>query len=218
MAIPRKSLAHVAASAVLASLVLLPIASKNVGAQSPAVEIPELPPPTAGSFSLVDHTGRSVTDKDFRGAYLLIYFGYTFCPDVCPTGLQAMSDAIDLLGRQGNAVQPIFVSVDPDRDTAEVMADYVDFFHPRLRGLTGTSEQVAAAAKGYGVRYFKLYYPSFGDDDDQGDDAENTDYAVSHSAFTYLVGPDGRGLATFAHGTWPEDLAREIRRHLDTAS
>jgi protein SCO1/2 len=128
-----------------------------------------------------------------------------------------MSDAMDTLGVAGEKVQPIFISVDPDRDTPDVLADYVAAFHPRLVGLTGRPQELKAVAKAYGARYFKLYFPP--SDDDQGDETadedENLDYAVHHTAHTYLVGPDGRGLATFPHGTWPQDMAVRIHGLLD---
>src|SRR5947209_439799 len=91
--------------------------------------------PIGGPFALTDHTGKPRTDVDFRGKLMLIYFGYTYCPDVCPADLTAISSAIDFLGRAGDAVQPIFITVDPERDTVEHLADYVTAFHPRLVGL-----------------------------------------------------------------------------------
>jgi protein SCO1/2 len=99
----------------------------------------------SGPFLLIDHKGRPVTDRDFRGKFMRVFFGYTFCPDVCPIDLQIISKAVDALGEAGNRVQPIFITVDPKRDTVEVLARYVSHFHPRLLGLTGTPEQVAMA-------------------------------------------------------------------------
>ena len=189
-------------------------------AQEEVLALPSLPPPSGGSFSLIDHTGRQVADEEFRGSYLLVYFGYTFCPDVCPTGLQMLSEAVEMLGDAGTKVQPIFITVDPERDGAEALADYVGAFHPRLVGLTGTPKQIKAVAKAYGVRYFKLYYPPSWDDEEEesenGEEGEaNLDYAMNHTAFTYLLGPDGRGLATFPHGAWPQDMALEIRGFIE---
>ena len=180
-------------------------------------DIPALHPPTNGAFSLIDHKGREVADRDFRGTFMLIYFGYTYCPDVCPTGLQMMSDAMDILGAAGEKVQPILISVDPERDTPDILADYVGAFHPRLVGLTGSRQEVKAVAKAYGARYFKLYSPPSEDDegDEKTDGDENLDYAVHHTAHTYLVGPDGRGLATFPHGTWPQDMAARIQEFVE---
>ena len=108
-----------------------------------------------GAFTLLDHTGRTVSDTDFGDDFLLIYFGYTTCPDVCPTALLVMTQALDELGPQGERVRPLFITIDPERDTQAVMADYVAHFHPRLVGLTGSPEQVAVAAKAYLVYYAK---------------------------------------------------------------
>jgi cytochrome oxidase Cu insertion factor (SCO1/SenC/PrrC family) len=108
-----------------------------------------------GPFSLTDQTGRPVTDADYRGRYMLIYFGFTFCPDVCPTELQVMATALDQLGRQADEVQPIFITIDPERDTPSQLAGYVSQFHPRMAGLTGTPEQIASVARAYRVYYAK---------------------------------------------------------------
>jgi len=156
-----------------------------------------------GPFSLVDQTGRPVTDADYRGRYMLVYFGYTFCPDVCPTELQVMATALDQLGDQGEKVQPIFVTVDPERDTVVQVAPYVALFHPRLVGLTGTREQVAEAARAYRVYYAKA--------PNKDNDAH---YTMDHSSFVYLMGPDGRFVEAFAHGTTAEKMTETIRTHL----
>jgi protein SCO1/2 len=156
-----------------------------------------------GPFSLTDQTGRPVTDADYRGRYLLIYFGFTFCPDVCPTELQVMSTALDQLGQQADQVQPLFITVDPERDTPPQLAEYVAPFHPRMAGLTGTPEQIAAAARAYRVYYSKV--PGKADDGY---------YTMDHSSFVYLMGRDGRFLEAFAHGTTPDKMAQAIRNHL----
>ncbi len=161
-----------------------------------------------GSFALVNHTGKRVTERDFRGRFMLVFFGYTFCPDVCPTDLQTIGTALKLLGKAGARVQPIFITLDPERDTAEVLARYVRHFHPRLIGLTGTPEEIALAAQTYGVIHVKVM---------QGKSrggAEDTGYAVDHSAIIYLMGPDGRFLAAFADGTGPKQLAAGVSKHL----
>ncbi len=162
----------------------------------------------SGPFSLIDHNGRPVTDQDFRGKFMLVFFGYTFCPDVCPIDLQIISKAVDALGEAGTRVQPIFITVDPERDTVEVLARYVGHFHPRLLGLTGTPEQAAIAAQSYGVLYIRAL------DAMSDSDEAHAQYLVDHSALTYLVGPDGRFLAAYAHGTDPKKLAAEISKHL----
>ncbi len=108
-------------------------------------------PNIGGSFTLVDHNGTTVTAGDFRGRFMLMYFGYTYCPDVCPTTLTTMADANDILDGDGESVVPVFVTVDPERDTPEHLKMYVNYFHPRLVGLTGTTQSVAAAAKAYRI-------------------------------------------------------------------
>lgn len=155
-----------------------------------------------GPFTLIDQHGNTVTDQSLRGQYLLIYFGYTFCPDVCPTELQAMSQAVDALGSAGDAVTPVFITVDPARDTVEQLASYAPHFHPRLVALTGTEQQVAAAAKVYRVYYKKA------------EDAGSTDYLMDHSSIIYLMGPDGGFLTHFSFGTEPGEMAEGMRKYL----
>ena len=155
-----------------------------------------------GPFSLTDHTGRAVTEADFAGRFLLVYFGFTYCPDVCPTELGTIAAAIDALEGQAERVTPVFISVDPERDTPDAMADYVSRFHPRMVGLTGTPQQVAGAARAYRVFYAKVNRP------------EMTQYLVDHSSFIYLVGPDGRVRALFRPETTPEAIAQAVRGQL----
>src|SRR5690349_7329011 len=100
-----------------------------------------------GPFTLVDHTGKQVTDRDFRGRIMLVFFGFTFCPDVCPSGLQVIAAALDKLGPQAQKITPILITIDPERDTPAQLAAYVKSFHPRLVGLTGTPEEIAAVVK-----------------------------------------------------------------------
>jgi protein SCO1/2 len=155
-----------------------------------------------GPFSLVDHNGRQVTQADYAGRYLLIYFGYTYCPDVCPTELQTMTEALDLLGDDAKAVQPLFITIDPARDTVPAMADYVSHFYDSFVGLTGSAAQVAAAAKAYRVYYAK------------GPEEEDGVYLMDHSSFIYLMGPDGGYLAHFGPQTSPQAMADKIRSFL----
>ena len=155
-----------------------------------------------GPFTLVDQDGRTVTDADFHGRWLLVYFGFTFCPDVCPTALNRNADAIDLLGEQGEKITPVLISVDPQRDTPEKLKEYVKFFHPRAVGLTGTPQQVAAVAKEYRVFYVK----SPGNTPDT--------YLVDHSSLTYLIGPDGKFVEFFSHGISAEELAKRLKQRL----
>jgi len=156
-----------------------------------------------GPFTLVNDAGETVTDETFRGRYMLIYFGFTFCPDVCPTELGIMSAALDQLGEKAEKVQPLFVTIDPERDTPEVMARYVTLFHPRLMGLTGTPEQIASIAKAYHVFYRKA------------EDESSTDYTMDHSSIVFLMGPDGEYLKLFPPQTPPDKMAETIASYIE---
>ncbi|MGB0747829.1 MAG: SCO family protein [Magnetospiraceae bacterium] len=151
-----------------------------------------------GSFTLTDHTGKRVTDVDYAGKYMLVYFGYTFCPDVCPTTLGTIADALDQMGDYADQITPIFISVDVKRDTPDVLAEYVDAFHPKLIGLTGSRAEIDAVVKAY-----KAYYSI-------EDETDPEDYAVDHTAMTYLMDPRGRFVTVFSHGTPSETLATQI--------
>ncbi|HJO96461.1 MAG TPA: SCO family protein [Rhodospirillales bacterium] len=171
-------------------------------------------PPTRGvPFALVDHTGRQVTDKDYADGFMLVFFGYTFCPDVCPTELQTMSETLDLLGPAAEKVRPVFITIDPKRDTVEVLADYVEAFHPRLVGLTGTPQQIATVAKLYGAGYKKISDPVANQDGEGADD-----HAMGHSATLYLVAPNGRVLTTYPRGVPPKYLAEDIAQRVPPGS
>jgi cytochrome oxidase Cu insertion factor (SCO1/SenC/PrrC family) len=159
-----------------------------------------------GPFDLIDQAGRRRTDADFRGKLLLLYFGYTYCPDICPTDLMAIASAIGKLGTAGGEVQPLFITLDPERDTAEQLAGYVGAFHPRLIGLTGASEQIRKVALAYKVYYAKVPAP------------DGTDYAIDHTGFIYLVGRDGKYLGFFPPNTPPERLVEILRRHLQDST
>lgn len=150
-----------------------------------------------GPFSLTNHLNQPVTDKDFLGKYMMVYFGYTYCPDICPMDLQIMTDALEMLDPSIlEQITPVFVSVDPERDTVEIMAEYIEYFHEDLIGLTGTVEQVEAAKSEYRV------YAS------KADDTE--DYIVDHTAYTYLMDKDGYLLNHFNHAEDPERMAAKI--------
>jgi protein SCO1/2 len=158
--------------------------------------------PIGGPFTLVDHTGKPRTDADFRGKLMLVYFGFSFCPDVCPTDLMAIGQAVDKLGPGGDSVQPLFVTVDPDRDTPAHLADYVPFFHSRLLGLTGDAAQIRDAARLYRVFYAKV--PIEG----------AAEYTVDHSGFIYLMDRDGKYLGFFPPGTPSDRMVAVIKAHL----
>jgi cytochrome oxidase Cu insertion factor (SCO1/SenC/PrrC family) len=156
-----------------------------------------------GAFTLVAHTGETVSDTDFQGKYLLVFFGYTFCPDVCPTSLQEMAMTLDALGSEAAMVQPLFITIDPQRDTPEVLAEYVAAFDARIIGLTGTPEQIAAVAKAYRAYYARSDTASGGDT-----------YLMDHSAFIYLMGPDGRFLKALSHREPAAEIVKTIRSYL----
>jgi len=155
-----------------------------------------------GPFTLVDQNGTTRHDSDFRGELMLVYFGYTYCPDACPTALQAMSTALDDLGDAGKAVQPIFITVDPERDTVQQMKLYAGNFHPRLIALTGTVEQTTAAARAYRI-YFEKVKGSGSDD-----------YTVDHSSFIFLMGRDGQYLTHLPSDASPDRIASIIKKYL----
>ena len=160
-------------------------------------------PRIGGPFALVDHTGKAVTDEDYRGKWLLVFFGYTSCPDVCPTALNEVAEVMDGLGRDAARVRPLFITVDPERDTPEVMAEYVAAFDPRIVGLTGTVEQVGAAAASYRVYYAKA-----------PDEGAPGGYYMTHSAFLYLVDPEGRFRTMFGYEDDPAKILSGIRKYL----
>jgi protein SCO1/2 len=137
-----------------------------------------------GPFALIDGDGKPMTDQTWRGKYMLVYFGYTFCPDVCPTTLSNVADAMDKMGAKADRVQPLFITVDPKRDTPAVVKQYAAAFGPRIIGLTGSAEQIAAAAKAYRV-YYAEHRTGTGPDD----------YSMDHSSVLYLMGPDGQFIA-----------------------
>jgi cytochrome oxidase Cu insertion factor (SCO1/SenC/PrrC family) len=155
-----------------------------------------------GPFELIDHSGHIRTERDFRGKLMLVYFGFTFCPDICPTDLQAIGLALEKLGDDADKVQPLFITVDPARDTAQHLAQYVPMFHPRLIGLTGNAEAIRKAADAYKVYYAKIPL------------GKADDYTVDHTAFIYLMDGDGNYLGFFPPGTSADRLVEIIRPRL----
>lgn len=156
-----------------------------------------------GPFRLIDSEGRERTDAEFHGKLMLVEFGYTFCPDVCPLGLQLIADVLDQLGPAADGIQPVFITVDPDRDTPEVLRSYVAHFSPRIVALTGSREAIDAAARAYRA-YYRL----------GADRASNPNYLVDHSAILYVMGRDGKYLGHFTHETPPDRVVALLRRHL----
>lgn len=158
---------------------------------------------TAGGDFTLDSPSGKLTLQEYRGKVVLLYFGYTFCPDVCPTALSSIGQALAALAPDELAqVQGIFVSVDPERDTMEVLNVYAPFFHPSIVGASGTPAQVAEVARRYGVSYMKQK------------SVDDRPYTVDHSSFTYLIDREGRLAATLPHGAPPADIVAQIRRHL----
>lgn len=163
---------------------------------------PATAPPSGGDFTL-ESPGGKLSLQDYRGKVVLLYFGYTFCPDVCPTALSALGQALAALAPDELAqVQGVFVSVDPERDTMEVLNVYAPFFHPHIVGASGTPAQVAEVARRYGVSYMRQK------------SVDDRPYTVDHSSFTYLIDREGRLAATLPHGAPAADIVAQIRRHL----
>lgn len=185
------------AGIALSELVIGGAENRNPGGSSAGA------PSVGGPFTLVNHHGETVTEQDFRGRYMLLYFGFTFCPDICPTELGVMAAAVNALGEKGEQVTPVLITIDPERDTPDVLARYVALFHPRLVGLTGTAEQMDAAARAWHVYYGRVE-----------DESVSEAYTMDHSSIVFLMGPDGEYLKLFRPQTPPDEMAREIAKFL----
>lgn len=189
---------------LLASLAVLALAGVALGAVrllTPAAEQPQAQAdvPIGGPFTLTDQNGREVKDEEFRSRLMLVYFGYTFCPDMCPLGLTTIAAALDALPPEiKDQVVPVFITVDPARDTVRVMRDYVGQFSPRLVGLTGSEAAVSDALRAYRVYARRSNVEGPGG------------YLVDHSTFTYLMERDGKYLGHFGHAAAPEEMAKRI--------
>jgi protein SCO1/2 len=155
-----------------------------------------------GPFSLTDQNGATRSDQDFHGKFMLVFFGYTYCPDVCPTTLAVMSEALKMMGQRADKIAPVFITVDPKRDTPEKLKSYLDSFGPQFVGLTGSSADIANVAKEYRV-YYREQSP-----DQKGD------YAVDHSGVVYLMDPNGKFVANYSLETSPETLAADLMKRL----
>ena len=154
-----------------------------------------------GPFTLTDQAGRQRSDTEFRGKLMIVYFGYTFCPDVCPADLMAITQALDALGPAAEGVQPIFITIDPERDT-KVLADYVSAFHHSLVGLTGSPEEIRKVANSYKAFYAKV--------PDQGSGG----YSIDHTGVIYLIGRNGEYLGFMPPQTNPDRLTEILRKYL----
>ena len=171
-------------------------------------ELPERPLPQAavpaGGDFILQSAGGPVALKDLRGKVVLLYFGYTYCPDICPTSLAATAEGLRQLTPEEMArVAMIFISVDPRRDTLPRLREYAEFFHPAIVGTTGTPAEVAEVAKRYGVFYAEQKVATAGDG-----------YVVDHSADTYVIGADGQLVGKIAHATPPEQVVAALRKYL----
>ncbi|MCA6305737.1 MAG: SCO family protein [Phenylobacterium sp.] len=194
---PKLILRLLAAAILVAGLTFLAV---QIGGRRPPPEATSSPQAgPGGPFTLVDTTGRPFTEAGLKGRWSIVFFGFTFCPDVCPTTLDTLGRTLDLLGPDGKKVQIIFVSVDPERDTPAQMAAYLDnpAFPPGVVGLTGTPEQVAAVARAY-----KVYYEKQGEGDA---------YLINHSSISYLMDPSGQFARVLPYGMAPEALAGQVR-------
>lgn len=184
------------ATILLAGVLALTAATAAFGGETPAAAEPEI----NSRYVLVNVKGRMIGNEDFPGRFQLISFGYTSCPDVCPTTLAAMTQILQDLGDKAPRLQPIFITVNPERDTKEALARYTAFFDPRIIGLTGPPELVRAAADHFKVTYRKYLEPG----------AAPNSYSVDHTAGMYLLGPDGMFIVKFAHIASPQEIAARI--------
>lgn len=196
----RKRLSTEIDAAIVALRLAYPAAPHDTAATPPPSEI-------VTRYLLQDHNGRTVTDQDFRGRFQLLTFGYTSCPDVCPTTLLEMASVMKSLGDDAKRVQPLFITVDPERDTTQVLRAYVTNFDARILGLSGSSELIRRVADNYKVRYEKVREPG----------AAPEHYVVDHTAGMFLLGPDGRFLAKFPYATSVAELTRRIADYLKAA-
>ncbi len=195
--------------AVLTGLAVGVVAAVSIIPQAREALMPSGGPRTSGKaliggpFSLVDQNGNRVTEKDFRDRHMLVFFGFTSCPDICPAGLQLVSAALDKLGEKADRIVPVFISVDPERDTPEKLGEYVQNFDARFVGLTGTPEEIAKAAKAYRVYYKKVPNTDLPDD-----------YAIDHTAIFYLMDPKGEFVTHFTPTTPVEELVAKLDKAL----
>ena len=183
--------AWIAVAAFLIALVLLSVWERM-----------HAPPPVAigGPFTLTDQTGKLVSDKDFRGKIEVIYFGFTHCPDACPTTLTLISSAMKKLGpEKAKKIQPIFITLDPERDTPPVMAEYVNYFVPGMAGLTGTPAQIADVAREFRVAYQKVKDPN-----------SDQPYTIDHASVIYIMDRENRFLKHFTQGATADQLAQAL--------
>jgi len=191
-------------SAIIAALMGGALALAGCNAAAPAAEPPLAGADIGGDFTLTASDGRTVKWDDFAGQYRVVYFGYAFCPDICPTDMQRVAQGLKLLKASdpelAAKIQPIFITIDPERDTQAVVGEFAAAFSPDIIGLTGTPDQIAAAAK-----TFRVFYA-------RGEAIEGGGYLVDHSNIVYLFGPAGEPLATLPVDQGGEAVAAELRK------
>jgi cytochrome oxidase Cu insertion factor (SCO1/SenC/PrrC family) len=156
-----------------------------------------------GDFELIDQTGKTRTNRDFHGKYMMVYFGYRYCPDICPTALTTITEVLNELGPKAKHVQPLFITIDPERDTVKDLAEYIQNFHPSFIALTGNAEQIEKAKKAYKVFSQKT-------EEKQGDE----NYVMDHSSIIYVMDRQGNLVAHFNHSTPSEHIVKALRRYL----
>ena len=155
-----------------------------------------------GPFTLLNQRGEYVSDTDLKGKWMLVYFGYSFCPDVCPVDLLTMTSALEALGDDAKNIAPLFITIDPERDTVEQLNTYMSNFHPSIQALTGSAESIAQAANAY-----KVYYK-------KAEDPDMTYYLMDHTAITYLMNEKGEYVTHFPHGTEAQKMVDTLKKHM----
>lgn len=160
-------------------------------------------PDIGGTFELIDHTGQKRTDRDFRGKFMMVYFGYRYCPDICPTALSTMTESLEMLGSKAQHIQLLFITVDPERDKIEDLAEYIQNFHPNFIALTGEAAQIERARKAYRVFAVRAE-----------EKVQSTDYLIDHSSIIYVMNRQGKFIAHFNHATPAEQIVKALRKVL----
>lgn len=180
------------------------LAASPVSAKTAVDGDDRLPITFGGPFQLTDHFGKPRNDRDFRGRFMLVFFGYTFCPGICPTNLAVMAGVLDDLGEKARRLQPLFVTLDPARDKPEILRSYLRKFHPTMLGLTGDLASIKKVLKAYRVHRFVFKTTAGG----------RVETLVNHSANSYLMGPDGEFLTLIPHGSDARFLRRVLTKYL----
>lgn len=157
-------------------------------------------PLIGGPIKLTTHEGKTFNSDEYKGQYLLVYFGFAFCPDICPTALSNITEALNLLGGDSRNIQPVFITIDPERDSIESLKAYVKNFHPKTLGLTGSQEDIDKH-----IKMFKVYVSKL-----ESQDKDDKNYLLDHSSIVYLMGRDGVFLKAFSHETEPQAMASKI--------